>query len=141
MPEQSYESHAHHPIPTYLAGAFTLIAMIAAIGAWLFGWPTLELAVLAVACASAAFVSISRTYTTRLQDRIIRLEMRVRCRELLSPEVASALEQLTPKQRAALRFASDEELGPLLQRAVAEQLRPGEIKRAIKHWRPDYLRT
>jgi hypothetical protein len=41
----------------------------------------------------------------------------------------------------ALRFASDEELGDLLERAIREKLPPKEIKRAVKRWRPDHLRT
>ena len=51
------------------------------------------------------------------------------------------LAQLSPKQIVALRFASDDELGELLARAVREQMTPDAIKRAIKQWRPDYLRT
>jgi hypothetical protein len=139
--EQSFGSHAHHPVPTYVATMFTLVALIASIGAWLFDWPTLDVAVVAVAGAAAVFVSISRTYTTRLQDRIILLEMKVRCAENLPAEQAARLSALTPKQVVALRFASDEELGALLDRAVRDQLPPQEIKRAIKRWRPDTLRT
>lgn len=141
MADQSFESHAHHPVATYVASVFTLVALIASVGAWLFGWPTLAVAVVAVSCAAAVFVSISRTYTTRLQDRIIRLEMTVRCAEVLPAEQRRRLDELSPKQIAALRFASDEELGPLLDRAVRERLPPLEIKRAVKRWRPDYLRT
>jgi hypothetical protein len=139
--EQSPESHAHHPIPTYVASLFTLIALITAIGAWLFDWPTLDIAVVAVACAATVLVSISRTYITTLQDRIIRLEMRVRCAEILPPAQCVRMQQLTIKQIVALRFASDEELGELLERTIREQLPPAAIKRAIKRWRPDHLRT
>jgi hypothetical protein len=139
--EQSFASHAHHPVLTYVASLFTLVALVTAIGAWLFGWPTLEIAVVAVAGAAATFVSISRAYTTRLQDRIIMLETKLRCAELLPRDRAAALDQLSPKQIVALRFASDEELGELLERAVREKLPPTEIKRSIKRWRPDHLRT
>ena len=141
MGEQSFASHAHHPVPTYVASIFTLIALVTSIGAWLFAWPTLEVAVVAVTCAAAVFVSISRSYITRLQDRIILLEMKVRCAGVLSAEHAARLAELTPKQVAALRFASDEELGDLLERAIREKLPPLEIKRAIRRWRPDRLRT
>lgn len=140
MATQSFESHAHHPIPTYVASVFTLVALVAGAGAWLFDWPSLALAVVAVACAAAVLVSISRTYVTRLQDRIILLEMKVRCAKAI-PGQEARLDELTPKQIVALRFASDEELGPLLDRAVREKLPPREIKRAIRRWRPDYLRT
>ena len=141
MPEQSFASHAHHPVPTYVASVFTLVALIASVGAWLLGWRTLELAVVALACAAAVFVSISRFYTTRLQDRIIMLEMKVRCAETLPAGQAARLNELGAKQIAALRFASDEELGALLDRAVREKLPPQEIKRAIQRWRADHFRT
>jgi hypothetical protein len=139
--EQSFASHAHHPVPTYIASGFTLVALIASVGAWWLDWDTLELAVVAVSCAAVVFVSLSRTYITRLQDRIIMLEMHVRCAEILPPGQRPLLSALGPKQVVALRFASDEELGALLERAVREKLPPNEIKRAITRWRPDYLRT
>ena len=141
MAEQSFERHAHHPVPTYVASVFTLVALIASIGAWIFGWRTWELAVVALAGAAAVFVAISRLYITRLQDRIILLETKVRCSALLPLEQRVRLDALTPKQIIALRFASDAELGELLDRAVREKLPPREIKRAIRHWRPDHLRT
>ena len=40
---QTYASHAHHPVPTYFASVFTLVAIVALIGAWWFDWPTLHL--------------------------------------------------------------------------------------------------
>ncbi len=81
---QTYATHGHHPVPTYFAIVFTLIAMVALIGAWLFDWPTsARQAWSACRFAVAVLVSISRTYITQLQDRIIMLEMKVRCAELL----------------------------------------------------------
>jgi hypothetical protein len=139
--EQTFESHGHHPIPTYIAAGLTLIAIIALVGAWLFDWATVELGAVSLSTAVAVLVSISRSYIVRLQDRIILLEMKVRCAEVLAAGQDARLTELTPKQIVALRFASDEELGQLLDRAVREKLPPREIKRAIKRWRPDYLRT
>ena len=141
MTEQSFESHAHRPVLTHIVFGFTLVALIASMGAWAFDWPTLELAVVAMACAAVVLGLISRVYTTRLQDRIIGLEMKMRCAQVLPSGQHARLDELTLKQVAALRFASDEELGALLDRAAREKLQPTEIKRAIKHWRPDYLRT
>jgi hypothetical protein len=86
-------------------------------------------------------LSISRVYTTKLQDRIIRLEMRVRGASVLTPEQQRLLERLTLKQVAALRFASDAEMGPLIERVGREQLAPKDIKRAIRSWTPDFDRT
>lgn len=139
--EQSYESHAHHPVPTYLATVFALVAIVTLVGAWLFGWATLYPGVVSLSLAVAALVSMSRTYITRLQDRIILLEMKVRCAEVLPAGQDARLSELSPKQVVALRFASDEELGALLDRALREKLPPAEIKKAVRKWRGDYFRT
>jgi hypothetical protein len=139
--EQNYARHAHHPVPTYVAGAFTLIAIISLVGAWIFGLATRDLAMLNLLIAVAALVALSRTYIVRLQDRIILLEMKIRVAELLTPELEARLAQLRPKQVVALRFASDAELGDLLDKAVRENLSPDQIKREVKHWRADLLRT
>lgn len=138
---QSYANHAHHPVPTYVAAAFTLLAMVLLLGAWLFDWTTLAAGAVSLSVGVAMLVSMSRSYVTRLQDRIIMLEMKVRCAEVLPRERAAWLDRLNPKQVAALRFASDDELDALLQRAVDEQLPPRAIKQAIRSWRPDYHRT
>ena len=141
MATQSFESHAHQPVPTVIASVFTLIALITLIGAWLLDWPTLLPGVVSLALACTVLVAMSRTYTTKLQDRIILLEMKVRCAEVLPAGQDARLSQLTPRQIVALRFASDEELGELLERAIRDRLPPTEIKRAIKRWRADLLRT
>jgi hypothetical protein len=139
--DQSFESHAHRPVPTGIAALFTLIALVLLIGAWFFDWATLLPGVFSLALGVAMLVSMSRSYTVKLQDRIIMLEMKVRCAEVLPAGQDARLGQLTPKQIVALRFASDEELGALLDRAIREKLSPQEIKRAVKRWRPDHLRT
>ncbi len=138
---QSYHSHAHHPVPTYLAGTFALVAIVCLVGAWAFDWPTLEAGAVSLSLAVAALVSISRGYIVRLQDRIILLEMKVRCAEVLPAGQDARLSELATKQIVALRFASDEELGDVLDRAIRDTLSPTEIKKAIKKWRGDYLRT
>lgn len=141
MAGQSYARHAHHPVPTYFAAAFTIAAMVWLTGAWLFGWSTLAIGAVSLSFGVAFLVSISRGYIVRLQDRIIMLEMKVRCAELLPAGQDARLAELTPKQIVALRFASDAELGELLERAVREKLPPKAIKQAIRQWRPDHLRT
>lgn len=138
---QSYASHAHHPIPTYLASAFWLIAAVAFAGTRFAGWQAQDVAFGSLLLAVLVTISIGRSYTVKLQDRIILLEMKVRCAEVLAAGADAKLARLRPKQVVALRFASDEELGALLDRAVAEDLSPQVIKQAIRAWRPDYNRT
>ena len=91
--------------------------------------------------STGTLILISRTYITRLQDRIIKLEMKVRGATVLSREQQQALQTLNAKQIAALRFASDEELPALLERTAREQLQPSDIKKSIRTWVPDLDRT
>jgi Family of unknown function (DUF6526) len=138
---QSFATHAHRPVPTAIAGVLTITAFILLAGSWLLGWGTLHAGVVILSMAVFVLVAISRLYTVRLQDRIILLEMKVRAAEVLSAGQDARLSELDPKQVVALRFASDAELGELLDRVIREKLPPVEIKRAIRNWRGDYLRT
>lgn len=141
MTSQSYAHHAHHPVPTYVATILSLAAVVCAAGAWWLGWNTRDAALLLVALTLFPLTAISRWYVIALQDRIIQLEMQVRAARVLPAGQDELLAQLSPKQVVALRFASDDELADLLARAVREQMTPDAIKRAVKQWRPDYLRT
>ena len=141
MAAQSYESHAHHPVPTYVASGMTLLAVFLLYGHLHVDWHTEELAFMALALAVFTLVAISRLYTVALQDRIIMLETKIRCAELLPAGQEAHLAKLSKKQIAALRFASDEELGALLERAARENLTPKDIKASIRTWRPDPHRT
>jgi len=81
---------------------------------------------------------ISRAYTVRLQDRIVRLEMQLRLGRLGREH---DFRRLSTAQLAALRFASNAELPGLLDRSLAEDLTPDQIKRAVCDWQPDFYRT
>ncbi len=140
-PAQSYASHAHRPWPTLIATVLWLVAVIAFAGAIALGWNTRDMAMGWLLAAVLVLVSMSRSYITALQDRIIMLEMKVRCAEVLPAGEDAKLASLSPKQIAALRFASDAELGALLDRAAREQMTPAAIKQAVVHWRPDPYRT
>jgi hypothetical protein len=83
-------------------------------------------------------VWISRAYTVRLQDRIIRVEMHGR---LLRLGRDRDFGRLTIKQLTALRFASDAELPALVDKTLAENLTPDQIKRGVANWQPDLHRT
>jgi hypothetical protein len=109
--------------------------------AWLLGWHTYLLGSVLLAIGVLALVSISRVYTVRLQNRIIRLEMRLRLREVLPPAQQGEILQLTTPQLVALRFASDAELPTLVDRAVRERLSREDIKKSIQEWVPDFERT
>jgi hypothetical protein len=84
---------------------------------------------------------ISRMYATKNQDRIIRLEMRQRYFEMTGKSFAEKENQLRLGQIIALRFASDEELLNLMEKAITENLKSKEIKQAIRNWQADNNRV
>ena len=137
---QSYKNHAHRPVLTAVGYFFAAVALVGFVERLRAG-DRQAIGSLALCGAVIMLLLISRRYTTRLQDRIIKLEMRVRTASLLTTEQQRLFAQLTNKQIAALRFASDPELPLLLERAAREKLPPKEIKRAIKTWVPDLDRT
>jgi len=143
MSSQTYANHAHQPVLTGVGYLCALVAIVAFTARWFFvgGRVSMAIGLAALIGCQIALLLISRTYITKLQDRIIRLEMRLRAASLLTPEQQRLLATAGMKQIVALRFASDAELPALLERAVREQLRPDDIKRAIKTWVPDLDRT
>lgn len=84
---------------------------------------------------------IARMYALTLQNRIIINEMRNRYFHLTGKTFEEKEQNLRLGQIIALRFASDEELLELMDRAIAEKLKAKEIKQQIKNWRGDYIRV
>ena len=83
-----------------------------------------------------------RTFPLKAQDRIIRLEMRVRMRDVLPAELQPRIRDFTPKQLIAMRFASDAELPSLAALVLKDNIQDGTaIKKLIKEWQPDHLRV
>lgn len=138
MAAQSYASHAHRPVLTTIAGLFTLVAMVVLI-IFAFRQPSLvAFGLVLLSFGVFTLVLISRSYTVRLQDRIIRLEMLGRLARIGRDRDFA---RLSTSQIVALRFASEGELPALLDRTLAENLTSEQIKRAIVTWQPDRYRT
>ena len=97
---------------------------------------------LIVAAALLARAFLSRMQAVTVQDRVIRLEMRLRLRGLLPPDLQPNIDTLTHRQLVALRFASDAEMAELVRDVLAGKLSTSkEIKTRIKSWQSDWLRA
>jgi hypothetical protein len=83
----------------------------------------------------------TRIYALKVQDRVIRLEERLRLTQLLGEPLRSRIPELTEDQLVGLRFASDAEVPQLVERTLSEKLKRGDIKKAIQNWRPDNWRV
>jgi hypothetical protein len=98
--------------------------------------------VLAVALALVIGVWQSRQMPLRAQDRVIRLEERIRLERLLPADLGERIGELTPGQLIELRFAPDDEVPELTRRVLGGELTSrGDIKGAIRNWRGDHLRV
>ncbi len=105
--------------------------------------PSLDSAAgLVVALILVGLVWYVRLFPLAVQDRLIRLEMRLRLAALLPPELQGRIGELRPGQLVALRFAGDQELPALVVEVLEGRLVRGrDIKAAIRDWRADYLRV
>lgn len=143
MKEQSYSNHLRwfplfHFVVSPILLAYTAWAIWVA-----FRSPGAEhvwAAVFAVGVFLAALSS--RAMAVRVQDRVIRLEMRLRLAAILPDDLRPQILNLTPRQLIALRFASDAELPALVRQVVAGKLADQKaIKKAIVNWQGDHLRA
>jgi len=145
MPEQREQNFSNHvrldpAFHFFLSPLAAGLFFTAAAHAWRHpDFQTVWCAIAGLALLVAVFMI--RIYSLRVQDRVIRLEERVRLAALLPDANRAVLQDLTGGQLVALRFASDSEAPGLALRAVREKLKPKEIKQAIQTWRPDYQRV
>jgi hypothetical protein len=141
--EQTYKKHARWlPLFHFFVMPVLLVNVVLALWRLIQG-PTLPTAygvVFAVALLGLGF--LSRIQALTVQDRLIRLEMRLKLRQLLPAELQPRINDLTHRQLVALRFASDAELGDLVRQVFAGKLTTAkDIKMKVKSWQADWLRA
>ena len=97
---------------------------------------------LVVAAALLMLGFLARTQALAAQDRVIRLEMRLRLRGLLPPDLHGNINNLTTGQLVALRFAGDDELAELVGDVLAGKLtNQKDIKSRVRNWQADWQRV
>jgi len=97
---------------------------------------------LLLASAFILLLLYARSFALRVQDRVIRLEMQLRLKGLLPPDLQGRIPEFTPRQLIALRFASDEELPELCRSVLRDNITEAKaIKKMIRNWQADYLRA
>ena len=143
MDPQNFSNHTRwHPtfhffvLPVMLINFFWAVVMFVKAPGWDSGWWII------VSLALAMLTTFVRTYSLKVQDRLIRLEERLRYQQVLSTALAQQTSNLTVGQTVALRFAADEELEKLVDSVLSGKfVKTKDIKRAIKQWRADNFRV
>jgi hypothetical protein len=149
MPENSVQVYATHRRwdPWYHFFAFSVVSISFFGALWLFikslaGGFSIWAAWNVVAWAAAIVLALRvRVYPLKVQDRIIRLEERLRLATLLDEPLKARIGELDVRQLVGLRFASDAEVPGLVKIALDEKLSGEEIKKRIQSWRPDTFRV
>jgi hypothetical protein len=139
---QDFKRHGRIDPPYHFVTLLTLVVSLIVSIVYLIGHPhffTAWLVVLSVVVFIPFFKL--RTYSLKVQDRVIRLEERLRLQALAPAEWHPQIARLNEDQLIALRFAPDEELVPLAKQALEENLSRKQIKERIKNWRPDHWRV
>jgi len=144
MSEQSFQNHTKwFPPFHFFVMPVLLIHFVWSIVRWVkaeCSVGALESVVTAAALVGLALTA--RLMALRVQDRVIRLEERLRCERLLPADLKTRAGELGTGQLVALRFASDGELPELARRVLEEKMTDRKaIKKMVKNWRADYLRA
>lgn len=141
MAEQNFQNHTKWdpPFHFFLAPVILGTSIFSAKHAWAYpNGITLWLVLLSV--AMFVWLIKTRTYALGVQNRLIRLEERLRMEKMLPAELMARFDELSVGQIVGLRFASDGELAGLVKKTLDEKLTQKQIKEAITKWRPDHVR-
>ena len=139
------QSYAHHtrwmPMFHFVTMPLMLINFIYSIYRLIQGVHVESVMALVVAFGLVMIGLFSRVNALKAQDRVIRLEERLRMQALLPDDLKPRINDITTGQCVALRFASDDELPALVKKTLDENADQKTIKQAIQNWRPDLQRV
>jgi hypothetical protein len=140
---QSYSNHARFVPPFHFVVLPVLLVNV--------GWSIYQIVKApspdtiirtAVAVALLMAALFARLFALTVQDRVIRLEMRLRMANVLPVDMRGRIAEFTPEQLIALRFAGDEELPALARKVLDEKIAARKpIKQMVKNWQADELRA
>jgi Family of unknown function (DUF6526) len=144
MVEQNFANHGKllppfhlFVVPVMAINLFWSIYRLIVTG---FSWDGCERVLLALALAIGFLTA--RMMALRVQDRVIRLEERLRYERVLPADLKARIGEFTVEQLVSLRFACDAELPALARKVLDEKMTERKaIKQMVKTWRPDYLRA
>jgi hypothetical protein len=139
---QSFANHGRlHPMyhlvlaPIFFINIIVMVVWLVRFPGFLSAWSVV------MAVALIILLLLVRTNPMRVQDRVIRLEERLRLAALLPQPLNGRIPELSVDQLVGLRFASDAELPALVERTLRENLSRKQIKQAVVSWRADDWRV
>jgi Family of unknown function (DUF6526) len=142
---QNFKNHTrYHPPFHFVIIPLLILNLIFAIYITVHNWPAYQhthLWNIVMAIVFLLMAGNARESAMKAQDRVIRLEERLRLRALLPEADRAHIDEFTTRQLIALRFASDDELPALAHQALTKNMEPKAIKQAIVSWRPDHHRV
>ena len=140
---QTYENHRRY-VPGYHVGVFGVLVLnllYSLVHLWRGRTPGAVVGLL-VAGALVGLFFYTRIFALTVQDRLIRLEMRLRLQQILPNDMKAQIPVLTPDQLIGLRFAGDAEMADLVRDVQTNGIKDREaIKKMVKDWQGDYLRV
>jgi hypothetical protein len=144
MAEQSYVNHVKWvPLFHFFVIPVLVLNLVQSIYKffhWGFSFDRLVGVLTAAALVLLTFQA--RLFALKVQDRVIRLEERLRMERLLPTDLQPRIGEFTPSQLIAMRFASDAELPGLARKVLSDKIIEGKvIKQMVQTWRADYLRA
>jgi len=144
MTEQNFKNHTRF-VPAF--HFFALPMLLINVGWSIYRWIAAKFSIdslesVLTAAAILLAVLFARMFALTVQDRVIRVEERLRYERVLPEELRWRADELTRNQFVSLRFASDDELPALMKKVLDEKVTERKaIKQLVKNWRPDLLRA